>query len=146
MGSLREVRLKPDATLVARQTLPIADGMPRGGRLRPCRAHRIAGNRPERFTLRVFRHRVRVVSNHLGTIRAAQRMPLRVSHYADIESVRDVGRFPGMGVATATRYAFSGRLLTADTTPVARAVRLPPSRFAATAPKKGGRFVYTVNT
>jgi hypothetical protein len=42
---MNDVRLKPDTT-----SLLVTDAhMPRGGRVRPCRAHREAGNRPQRF-------------------------------------------------------------------------------------------------
>jgi len=38
--------------------------MPRGGRVRPCRARRVAGNRLQRFIRVSSAHRVRVASNH----------------------------------------------------------------------------------
>jgi hypothetical protein len=59
LPKMNDVRPKPDTT----STGPTAARMPRGGRVRSCRARRIAGNRLERFIGVSSAHRVRVASN-----------------------------------------------------------------------------------
>ena len=86
----------------------VADGMPRGGRLRPCRAPGAAGNRPQRFTPRVFRQRVLVASSHRWRFEPRSGCRLEVAaRRADTGRVRAEVDFPACGAAAATRHAIS---------------------------------------